>query len=87
MPSIGVFDNDDDPVMLDDPIDNPPDEERVNMDAFVYTTHNKMVAKLLVMLDSWQVPKTGFQSIVDWYEEAKLLVFRFLFGIKHVKLI
>jgi len=59
--------NDDNSVqMIDD------NNTRFNNESFTYTPHQLMVAKLLLLLDSWNAPNYCFQQIVDWYEEARI---------------
>ena len=54
---------------VDDAVANDvPDEEEF----FMFTKHQEMCARLLTMLDNWNVPNDGFRDIVNWYEEARL---------------
>ena len=45
--------------------------EQRDEEYFTCSTHQKLAAKLLAMLDAWQVPNDGFCQVVEWYEEAK----------------
>ena len=38
---------------------------------FTFSKHQELSAKLLTMLDNWNVPNDGFRDIVNWYEEAR----------------
>ena len=56
-----------------DGINHADDDVVVEEELFTYTKHQHMAAKLLKMLDSWNVPHYSFQQMVDWYKEAKEL--------------
>ena len=70
--------------------DNQPIPQSMNNDkatkdqkeVVLFINYHKMVAKLLVLLDSWGAPDSGFQDIVNLYAEATQLNVSF---INHIK--
>ena len=80
---LSVDNNNDDDLAVEQDNDealhmNPDNAHETMDDAFTYTTHQLMVAKLLSMLDAWNAPNYCFQQIVEWYEEAREKMFPFL---------